>query len=117
MPFQNQINRILNRLHSKSDNNSEGAYYCGHDTKALNQLKNMYKKCRICRSYLKWPFTKTVKCQNCFLTCHETCMKTIMCPLGEKSDDRPMNIFESEVYTGQPWMTEEHHMCMRLIQK
>jgi len=116
---------------SKSDDNSEGACYCGHDTKTMNQLKNMYKKCRICRSCLRWPFAKTVECQSkpieirfensflttlylicyyiiiyfvdiilwtdCFLISHETCMKSIICPLGEKSDDRPMNIFESEV--------------------
>ncbi|XP_060853810.1 uncharacterized protein LOC132931806 [Rhopalosiphum padi] len=112
MSFRHQIDRILNHL-SKSDKNDEGVYYYGHDTKALNQIKNMYKKCRICRSRLRWPFTKTVKCQNCFLTCHETCIKSVICPLGKKSDDQPMGIFESEVYSGQPWKTED---CVWLIQ-
>ncbi|CAH1725875.1 unnamed protein product [Aphis gossypii] len=114
MLFKNQIDRILNRLHSNSDDYVEEVYYCsGHDTKAMNHLKNMYKKCRICKSSLRWPLTKIVKCQNCFLTCHKSCIKSIMCPLGKKSDDRIMGIFDSEVYTGQPWEMED---CVRLIQ-
>ncbi|XP_025198250.1 uncharacterized protein LOC112596696 [Melanaphis sacchari] len=96
MSFKNQIDRFLNRL-LKSGNNAEEMCYYGHDTKALNQLKNIYKKCRICRNCLRWPFTKTVKCQNCFLTCHETCIKSVMCPLGKESDDRSMGIFDPEV--------------------
>lgn len=34
---------------------------------------------------------------DCFLTCHKSCIKSIMCPLGKKSDDRLMGIFDSEV--------------------
>jgi len=39
----------------------------------------------------------SVYAADCFLTCHESCIKSIICPLGKKSDDRLMGIFDSEV--------------------